>query len=172
MPKNPTKSSPSKRPAKLSIARLIHPYWKALTLAFLAVLGETFSDVLDPWPIKVVIDNVLQSKNLPGWLAGYVTSAFGQDKLAVLNFAVVAIAAIAVIGTFVSRTPSGGTMPAISRFAGAYSAAFISNAWEPRSQNSTADALERGSTALLSSVGWHVFEEFWPDIKKALHHGH
>jgi hypothetical protein len=78
----------------------------------------------------------------------------------------------AVVGTFVSRTPSGGTMPAISRFAGVYSAAFISNAWEPRSQNSTADALERGSTALLSSVGWHVFEEFWPDIKKALHHGH
>jgi len=102
MPKNPTKSSPSKRPAKLSIARLIHPYWKALTLAFLAVLGETFSDVLEPWPIKVVIDNVLQSKNLPGWLAGYVTSAFGQDKLAVLNFAVVAIAAIAVIGAISS----------------------------------------------------------------------
>jgi len=78
----------------------------------------------------------------------------------------------AVVETFVSRTPSGGTMPAISRFAGVYSAAFIANAWEPRSQNSTGDALERGSTALLSSVGWHVFVEFWPDIKKTLHHGH
>jgi ATP-binding cassette, subfamily B, bacterial len=102
MPKNPTKPSPSKRTAKLSIARLIHPYWKALTLAFLAVLGETFSDVLEPWPIKVVIDNVLQSKKLPGWLAGYVTTAFGQDKLAVLNFAVAAIAAIAVVGAISS----------------------------------------------------------------------
>jgi hypothetical protein len=76
----------------------------------------------------------------------------------------------AIVGTFVSRTPSGGSMPAFSRFAGVYSAGFIANAWEPRSQNDTAHALERGSTALLSSVGWHIFEEFWPDIRGALHH--
>jgi hypothetical protein len=60
----------------------------------------------------------------------------------------------AIVGTFVSRTPSGGSMPAVSRFVGAYSAAFIANAWEPRSQDDTAHALERGSAALLSaSVG-------------------
>lgn len=76
----------------------------------------------------------------------------------------------AIVGTFVSRTPSGGAMPAISRFTGIYSAAFIANSWEPPSQDSTTHALERGSTALLSSVGWHVFEEFWPDIRNALHH--
>lgn len=78
----------------------------------------------------------------------------------------------AITATFVSRTPGGGSMPAFSRFAGAYSAGFIANAWEPRSANSTGDALERGSTALLSSVGWHVFQEFWPDIRTALHHQH
>jgi hypothetical protein len=78
----------------------------------------------------------------------------------------------AVVGTFVSRTRNGGTMPAISRFAGVYSAAFIANAWEPPSQANTAHALERGSTALLSSVGWHVFEEFWPDIRSAIRHKH
>ena len=33
----------------------------------------------------------------------------------------------AVVGTFVSRTPSGSQMPAISRFVGVYSAAFIAN---------------------------------------------
>lgn len=76
----------------------------------------------------------------------------------------------AIIGTFVSRTPSGGSMPAFSRFAGVYSAGFIANAWEPPSQNDTGHALERGSTALLSSVGWHIFEEFWPDIRGAFHH--
>jgi hypothetical protein len=46
----------------------------------------------------------------------------------------------AVIGTFVSRTPSGGQMPAISRFVGVYSAAFIANAWEPPSQDSSSKA--------------------------------
>ena len=76
----------------------------------------------------------------------------------------------AIVGTFVSRTPAGGSMPAFSRFAGAYSAGFIANAWEPPSQDDAAHALERGSTALLSSMGWHIFEEFWPDIRNALHH--
>jgi len=75
----------------------------------------------------------------------------------------------AIVGTFVSRAPTGGSMPAFSRFAGVYSAGFIANAWEPRSQNDTGHALARGSTALLSSVGWHVFEEFWPDIRGAFH---
>lgn len=76
----------------------------------------------------------------------------------------------AVVGTFVSRTTDGGTMLAYSRFVGVYGAAFIANAWEPPSQKDTLHALERGSTALLSSVGWHVFEEFWPDIRRAIRH--
>jgi hypothetical protein len=78
----------------------------------------------------------------------------------------------AVVGTFVSRTESGSRMPAISRFVGVYSAAFIANAWEPPSQDGSTKAWERGSTALASSVGWHVFEEFWPDIRNALHLQH
>jgi hypothetical protein len=61
-------------------------------------------------------------------------------------------------------------MPAFSRFAGVYGAAFIANSWEPPSQADAGHALQRGSTALLSSVGWHILEEFWPDIRsKVLH---
>jgi ATP-binding cassette subfamily B protein len=77
---------------------LLRPHWKALTLAFVAVLGETFSDVLEPWPIKIVIDNILQSKKLPDWLVGFVAHTFGHEKLPILNFAVVAVVAIAVVG--------------------------------------------------------------------------
>lgn len=99
---SPTKPSASNQSGKLSIIRLIRPHWKALTLAFVAVLGQTFSDVLEPWPIKIVIDNILQSKKLPGWLAGFVTGIFGQDKTAILNFAVAAVAAIAVVGAISS----------------------------------------------------------------------
>jgi len=98
MAENPRSILRSNRSGKLSITRLIRPYWKALTLAWIAVLSETFSDVLEPWPIKVVIDNILQSKKLPGWLAGFVSQTFGHDKLHILNFAVAAVAAIAVIG--------------------------------------------------------------------------
>jgi ATP-binding cassette subfamily B protein len=102
MPKSPKKLWLSSQSAKLSVVRLIRPYWKQLALAFVAVLGETFSDVLEPWPIKIVIDNILQSKKLPGWLASFVSGAFGQNKLAVLNFAVAAVAGIAVVGAISS----------------------------------------------------------------------
>jgi ATP-binding cassette subfamily B protein len=102
MLESPTKPSLSNRPGTLSITRLIRPYWKALTLAFVAVLGETFGDVLEPWPIKIVIDNILQSKKLPAWLAGFVSGMFGQNKMAILNFAVAAVAVIAVMGAISS----------------------------------------------------------------------
>src|SRR6201984_3673207 len=98
MPKSPKKLWLFSQSAKLSVIRLIKPHWKELTLAFVAVLGETFSDVLEPWPIKIGIDKILQSKKLPGWLDGFVSGAFGQNKLAILNFAVAAVAGIAVIG--------------------------------------------------------------------------
>src|SRR5256885_7717293 len=88
----------SNQPGKLSISRLLRPHWKALTLGFVAVLGETLSDVLEPWPIKIVIDNILQSKKLPWWLQGFISSTFGHDKLPILKFAIAAVAAIAVVG--------------------------------------------------------------------------
>jgi hypothetical protein len=50
---------------KLKIVDLLRPHWTALTLAFLAVLGETLTDVLEPWPVKIVVDNLLQHKRLP-----------------------------------------------------------------------------------------------------------
>ena len=77
---------------------LIRPHWKALSLALVAVLGETVAVILEPWPIKVVVDNVLQSKKLPTVLSGLVTWLFGQDTSATVNFAVAAVAAIAIVG--------------------------------------------------------------------------
>src|ERR1019366_8425796 len=73
------------------------------SLALVAVLGETITDLLDPWPLKIIVDNVLQSKPLPPWLAGIV-SHLGQNKLAILNFAVLAVAIIAIIGAVSSYT--------------------------------------------------------------------
>jgi ATP-binding cassette subfamily B protein len=102
MPENSTNPPSSKSSAKLRIAHLIQPHWKALTIALLAVLGVTLTDVIEPWPIKIVVDNLLQSKKLPGWLGEFVSGIFGQDKLAILNFAVAAVAVIAVVGALSS----------------------------------------------------------------------
>src|SRR5713101_3599201 len=88
----------SKSSKKLRITDLIRPHWMALTLALGAMLGEAFTDVLEPWPIKIVVDNIQQAHKLPGRLGGVITALFGQNHYAVLNFAVVAVAVIAIVG--------------------------------------------------------------------------
>jgi subfamily B ATP-binding cassette protein MsbA len=102
MHENSTIPSSSDSSGKLRIAQLLRPHWKALTIALLAVLGVTLTDVIEPWPIKIVVDNLLQSKKLPGWLGEFVSGIFGQDKLAILSFAVAAVAVIAVLGAISS----------------------------------------------------------------------
>lgn len=77
----------------------------------------------------------------------------------------------AIAGNFISHTESGRQIPAYSRIAGPYGAAFISNAWYPSSQNDSAHALERGTTAFGSTIGWSLFHEFWPDVRQKLHLG-
>ncbi len=77
---------------------MVRPHWKALTIALVAVLGEALTDILEPWPIKIVVDNIQRSGKLPGRLAGIITRLFGQDHYAVLNFAVAAVALIAIAG--------------------------------------------------------------------------
>src|SRR5437763_8786384 len=98
MPESTAKATRCSQRGKLSMSCLLRPHWKALTLAFIAVLGETLSDVLEPWPIKIVIDNILQPKKLPAWLAHFISQTFGSEKLPILNFAVAAVLVIAIVG--------------------------------------------------------------------------
>jgi ATP-binding cassette, subfamily B, bacterial len=84
-------------PNALSIVGLLRPHWKAMTIALVAVAGESTAALLEPWPLKIVLDYLLQSRPLPGWMMP-VVGWIGAGKLAVLNFAVLAVAAIAVIG--------------------------------------------------------------------------
>jgi hypothetical protein len=71
----------------------------------------------------------------------------------------------AVVRNFVSRNDNGDPMPAYSRFAGSYGAAFVSMTWEAPSQDGVGRALKRGTTSVATGVGWRVLEEFTPDIR-------
>src|SRR5216684_1245001 len=82
---------------KIRITDLLYPHWPALTLAFVAVIGESVTDLLEPWPLKIVFDQVFGSRRLPDWLAG-VVSFIGTDKFSILNFAVLSVLAIAIVG--------------------------------------------------------------------------
>jgi ATP-binding cassette subfamily B protein len=80
------------------ITSLLKPHWKLLAIGFVGVLGEGVANLLEPWPLKVVLDNVLRSKPTQGWLNTWILSSFGNDKLGVLKFAALAVLAIAVLG--------------------------------------------------------------------------
>jgi subfamily B ATP-binding cassette protein MsbA len=86
---------------KIRITDLLYPHWPILSLAFIAVIGESLTDLLEPWPLKIVFDYVFGSKRMPGWLAG-VVGWIGTDKLSILNFAVLAVIAIAIFGAISS----------------------------------------------------------------------
>ena len=84
-----------------SIVDFLRPHWKALSLALLAVVVGAGADVLQPWPLKIVLDYLLQSKQPPAWMA-VPLHWIGPNKLAVLNFAVLAVAVIAIGGAISS----------------------------------------------------------------------
>ena len=85
----------------LPISDLLRPHWKAMTMALAAVAVGVAMDLLEPWPIKMVIDYLLQSKPLPNWMTGIV-GWIGSGNMAILYFAVGSVALIAVVGAISS----------------------------------------------------------------------
>jgi ATP-binding cassette subfamily B protein len=88
--------APPRRP-RLTIRELLKPHVPALALGVLAVVGEGLANLLEPWPLKIVLDSVLQSRPGQGWLDRLVHAAAGDDKLAILTFACLAVFAIAAL---------------------------------------------------------------------------
>ena len=88
----------------LTIRDLLRPHAKALTLGLFAVVGEGCADLLQPWPLKIVFDNVLRggSAHEHGWLNQRVVELAGTDPVSILKLAAVAALVIAVVGALCS----------------------------------------------------------------------
>src|SRR2546426_9554295 len=84
-------------PKSVTIRDLLRPHSKALALAIVAAIGEGIANLLQPWPLKIVLDNVLKSQPAHGWLSRVVLSTAGEDKLAILKFAAAAVLVIAAV---------------------------------------------------------------------------
>ena len=76
--------------------RLVRPYRGLLAVAFVAMAVESAATLWEPWPLKLIVDNVLGGKPLPPWLANW--AFLGTAPLDVLNAAVVALLAITALG--------------------------------------------------------------------------
>lgn len=86
---------------KIRITDLLYPHWFKLSLALVAVIGVSVTDLLEPWPLKIVFDYVFSSKRRPEGLTVAV-GWIGTDKFAILNFAVLAVLTIAILGAISS----------------------------------------------------------------------
>lgn len=82
----------------LKIADLLRPHHKLLIGGLLAAGGEAVASLLGPWPLKIVLDNVLKSHPAQGWLNHLILSWTGHDSLNVIKFAALAVLAIAAMG--------------------------------------------------------------------------
>jgi subfamily B ATP-binding cassette protein MsbA len=90
------------RTHRITLHHLLRPYWKLLALAFVAILIEGAAELLEPWPLKIVLDYVVGSKPAPPLLAGWVADDTARRDL--LNVAAAAVIGIALVGAVGSYT--------------------------------------------------------------------
>ncbi len=82
---------------QLTILQLLGPHKKLLWLGLLAISGESIADLLEPWPLKIVLDNVIGHKASHGWLYSLIRSTAGTEPHHILLFACAAVALIALM---------------------------------------------------------------------------
>ena len=81
------------------IRDLVRPYRWMLVAVFCAMIVETAMGLAGPWPLKVVLDNVVGSRRLPFWIARYAPGG-ATGRLAL--WAAVAMVVIAGVGAAAS----------------------------------------------------------------------
>jgi len=83
----------------LLIRELLRPYRGTLVIILLAMLVETTASLFSPWPLKIIIDNVVGGHKLPHALGDFVKPLMEHgSKMQVAEFAALAFVLIAVLG--------------------------------------------------------------------------
>ena len=94
----PLKALPPKNLAKLAWA-MVSPYKKWLLIIFFAMLLETAMGLATPWPLKIIIDNVIGHHKLPHWLAWMDMVFPGENKVQFAAVAAISLMLMAAIGS-------------------------------------------------------------------------
>ncbi|HSF59907.1 MAG TPA: ABC transporter ATP-binding protein [Candidatus Binatia bacterium] len=83
------------------VRELLVPYRGWLLIILLAMLVETAMSLAAPWPLKVILDNVIGTHKAPAWLSGF-GSLLGENKMALAAVAGIATVLIAALGAVAS----------------------------------------------------------------------
>src|SRR5271168_3365594 len=88
------------------IRELIRPYRGTLVIILLAMLVETVMSLAGPWPLKIILDNVVGTHHLPQWFDKFIgpswSAAFAHSKMRVAGLAALAAVLIAFLGAVAS----------------------------------------------------------------------
>ena len=80
------------------IVELVLPYRKWLVMIFAAMLLETVMSLAAPWPLKIVIDNVIDDKPLPAWLGWLNALLPPGDVMALAGASAIALVLFTAVG--------------------------------------------------------------------------
>lgn len=72
----------------------------------------------------------------------------------------------------VKMTFLAGNRPAYARYIATAGNNFLSNTWRERSEANAGHATERIAWGFLGRMASNAFAEFWPSVRKAIHHPH
>jgi ABC-type multidrug transport system fused ATPase/permease subunit len=84
------------------VVELLRPYRTWLVIILLAMLVETAMSLAAPWPLKVILDNVVGTHKAPQWLAPFQSSLFGHSKMQLAALAGIITVLIAALGAVAS----------------------------------------------------------------------
>ena len=87
----------SRREREITILQLLGQHRKLLALGLLAICGESIAGLLEPWPLKIVLDNVIARRVSHGWLFAFISHHIGTKPYHILLFACAAVVAIAFL---------------------------------------------------------------------------
>jgi ABC-type multidrug transport system fused ATPase/permease subunit len=88
--------------SKMRLVReLLRPYRGWLMIILVAMVVETAASLAAPWPLKVILDNVVGTHKVPEWLAPF-RDLLGEHKMALAALAGIATVLIAALGAIAS----------------------------------------------------------------------
>src|SRR6187399_1191057 len=93
-----TKKGDGKKGMASLVLALIRPYRFWLIIVFIAMLVETAMSIASPWPLKIILDNVVGKHKLPEFLAWLRDFSLGEHTMALAGVAALGTVIIALIG--------------------------------------------------------------------------
>lgn len=80
------------------VLRQVKPYRTWLLLIFFAMFIETLMGLAAPWPLKIVIDNVIDNHPLPAWLSWLDMISINENKMGLAAAAAILLVVLTIVG--------------------------------------------------------------------------